>query len=266
MSASAIFTGLVTHERFAAPPHRFRYPVCLYLLDLDELPELDRRLRLFGWNRPRPASFRDGDHLGDPGRSLAGNLRAFVESQGQRWPGGRVLALTNCRVFGYVFNPLSLFYCFDGEGALRAVVAEVNNTFGDRHPYLLVVPDREPPESCRPGDRPRFTWREKKVMHVSPFLSLDGTYVFDLEAPSDRVRVRIDLTAGGATQLSATLALDRRMELSDAAIARSLLRYPFETMKVIGAIHWEALRLWRKRAPFWSRPPYDPDAARRRPA
>jgi DUF1365 family protein len=266
MTRSAIYFGTVTHERFVGPRHRFRYPAALFLLDLAELPELDTRSRLFGWNRRRPVAFRDRDHLGDPQRAASENVRTFVEAHGEPWPGGRVLLLTNCRLFGYVFNPLSLFYCYDTAGTLALVVAEVNNTFGDRHAYLL--PASRAQRATAPGavGPLRLSWREKKAMHVSPFLSLDGTYAFTLEPPSDRVRARIDLAVGDVPQLSATLALEAPEPIDDRAVALMLLRYPLETIKVIGAIHWEALRLWRKGAPFRSRPPYDPEAARRRPA
>ena len=259
---SALYEGVVTHQRLSGPAHQFTYPIYMHLLDLDELGELDRRLRLFGYNRARAVSFRDADHLGDPARSVTDNLRAWLEGQGVGWPGGAVRLLTHCRVLGYVFNPVSFFYCHDREGHLAAIVAEVNNTFGERHPYLLRAGEALPEDGQRPAGQAHLCeWREKKVFHVSPFFSLDGTYRFLMAPPGERVRARIDLTVEGRTVFTSALALERRA-LDDRALASMLVRYPMVTARVFAAIHWQAFKLWRKKAPFWSKPPYDPEAAR----
>ncbi len=251
---SSVCAGWVSHRRHARPGHGFRYRVFLTLLDLDELPALDRELRLFGHHRRRPVSFRDGDHLAASGRGVRAELAEVVEAAGHEMPDGRVELLTGCRVMGYVFNPVSVFYCYDRHERLTVAVAEVNNTYGDRHSYVLPVAD------------PSFDGRSKKLMHVSPFLQPDaGTYRWELPAPAGRVSLGIDLTRGGETVLAARLSLDRR-PLTDRALASALLRYPFMTVQVIGAIHFEALRLWRKGARFWDRPPYDPELARGGPA
>jgi uncharacterized protein len=250
---SALYEGEVRHARLVPPVHRFRYRIFLTLLDLDEIPALAARLRLFGHGRWRPLSFHDGDHLGPKGRSVRENLEQLLLGRGIAPPGGRILLLTHCRIFGYVFNPVSLYYCLDREEVLRVVVAEVNNTFGDTWPYVLEV-------AAGGGT----TWREKKLMHVSPFFSLDGTYDFVLPLPGETAEVSIDLTHGGHTVLAAHMSL-KRAPLTDRALLRMLLRLPFMTLKVILAIHWEALRLWLKRAPLFPRPPLDPESARRRP-
>jgi DUF1365 family protein len=253
---SALYVGTVAHDRRHGPRHQFRYPLYMHLLDLEELPAVARTLRLFGHNRARPVSFRDADHLGDRGRPVAENLRAWVETRGVEWPGGRVTLLTHCRVFGYVFNPVSFFYLHDRTGQLAAIVAEVNNTFGERHCYLLG------PSTEVSSTSTRRAWRDKKVFHVSPFFSLDGSYRFEMSAPGDDVFARIDLTVAGALRFRATLALER-VPLDDRALARMLIRYPLMTARIMGAIHWEALKLWRKGVPFQSKPRYDPEAARR---
>ncbi|MCG6921318.1 MAG: DUF1365 domain-containing protein [Acidobacteriota bacterium] len=252
---SSLCEGWVSHRRRDNPGHRFRYRVFLMLLDLDELPDLGRRLSLFGHNRRRPVSFRDADHLAASGRAVKADLAETVRAAGYAMPEGRVELLTNCRVLGHVFNPVSMFYCYDRTDGLALAVAEVNNTYGDRHCYVLPVAD------------PEFDGRLKKLMHVSPFFRPDaGTYRWELPAPSDdRVSLGIDLTRGGETVLAARLSLNRR-PLTDRALASALLRYPFMTLQVIGAIHFEALRLWRKGARFWERPPYDPELARGGPA
>jgi DUF1365 family protein len=253
LPGSALYRGVVVHGRRIRPVHAFRYRLFMLLLDLDALPDLDRRLRLFGHNRGRPVSYRDADHLGDPSRSTRDNVEAFLRDGGLEVPGGPIFVLTHGRVFGYVFNPVSFFYCYDREGRLAAVVAEVNNTFGERHPYRLPVRDRA------------YVWHEKKLMHVSPFFSLDGTYRFELPPPGERLEARIDLAHGGETVLASHLSLERR-SLTDASLLGALARYPLMTASVIAAIHWQALRLWLKGARVWTKPPYDPEAARRRPA
>jgi hypothetical protein len=256
---SAIYAGTLTHRRLNGPDHGFAYPIYMHLLDLDEIDDIAARLRWFGRNRVRPVAFYDRDHLGAPGATVKDNLRAFVEGAGHRWPGGRVSVLTHCRVFGYVFNPVSFFYCHRPDGELGMVVAEVNNTFGDRHPYVLPVERGEVREAGKAG--PRYRWVEKKVMHVSPFYSLDGSYVWDFDVPGEASHTRVDVTLRGERLFAATLTL-RRRELTDAAIRAVLVRYPLMTVKVIGAIHWEALKLWWKGAPFHSQPKYDPESAR----
>lgn len=251
---SSLCEGWVSHHRGARPRHGFCYRVVLTLLDLDELSTLDRRLRLFGHNRGRPVSFRDEDHLAASGRGVRADLAETVRTAGHAMPEGRVEVLTHCRILGYVFNPISVFYCYDREENLSLVVAEVNNTYGDRHSYVLPVGDAS------------FEWRTKKLMHVSPFFQPDaGTYRWKLPPPADRVSLGIDLTREGATSLAARLSASRR-PLTDGALASALVRYPFMTAKVIAAIHFEALRLRLKGARFWSRPPYNPELARGGPA
>lgn len=247
MTASGLYQGHVVHRRLAGPGHGFRYPLYMLLLDLDELGALDRRLRLFGHNRARPVGFNDRDHLDAGDDPTRAKLERTFAREGLPFPGGRVLLLTHPRVFGYVFNPVSFFYCFDAAGGLAAVVAEVNNTYGDRHCYVL---------TGHSG-----AWDSKKLMHVSPYFSLAGTYRWELSPPGDHLDVAVDLSQGGARVLTAGLHLERR-PLSDAALLRALVTYPLMTASVIAAIHWEALRLRWKGAIFRDRPPYDPEAAR----
>ena len=254
MTRSSLCEGWVSHRRTDRPGHGFRYPVFLTLLDLDELSGLDRRLRLFGHNRRRPVAFRDADHLEAGPGGVRSDLRRTVRAAGHEMPGGRVEILTNCRILGYVFNPISVFSCYDEVDRLALAVGEVNNTYGDRHSYVL------------PGEDPGFDGSTKKLMHVSPFLQPDaGTYRWQVPAPSERVALGIDLTRAGEVVLAARLSLARK-PLTDRALLSALLRYPFMTLQVIAAIHFEALRLWGKGARFWDRPAYDPDLARGGPA
>jgi DUF1365 family protein len=250
---SAIYVGHVVHQRLGAIEHGFRYPMTMFLLDVDEIGAIADRIRMFGYNRRRPVSFRDGDHLGDPARPVAENIRTFLRTGGIDAPIARVLLLTQCRVLGYVFNPVSFFYALDASGAVRAVVAEVHNTFGERHPYLL------------PVDAAAREWRpvEDKVFHVSPFFTLDGQYRFAVDAPADRMTIRIDLHDAGRVTLATRLTLERR-PLTTGSLARVVVRHPLMPQRVIAGIHWEALRLWWKGARYYPKPPYDPHGVARR--
>lgn len=251
---SACYVGAVTHSRVSGPRHAFAYPVYMHLVDLDELAVSDRRLRLFGTARHRVVRFDGRDHFDGSG-DVGAALRRVVSQAGEPWPGGRVEVLTHCRLFGFVFNPVSFWFCYDPSGALALVVCEVNNTFGDRHPYVLAVR-----AATRVGET-RYRWSSKKLMHVSPFFPLDGSYTWDLEVPGPQARLRVDVTLRGERQFAASFLADRH-PLTDGTIARLLVTYPAMTLKVVAAIHWEALKLRIKGAPFRSQPPYDPEAAR----
>jgi DUF1365 family protein len=165
--------------------------------------------------------------------------------------GTRIELLTQLRLFGYVFNPVSFYWCRDPDGTLRCLVAEVHNTFGERHPYLL-VPDAAPDHAGR------VRMAVDKAFHVSPFMGLEGRYLFELDAaPADLVSMRIDEERGGERFFQAVLAA-RRVELDGHSLARVLARRPLMTFQVSALIRWQALRLWAKRVPFHRKPPYLP--------
>jgi uncharacterized protein len=249
-------TGHVSHARMHAAKHAFRYPLYMLLADLDALESVNRNCRLLGYNRRRVLGLHDADHF--DGQPLGRAVRAAVEQAGHGWPGGRVLALTHPRVFGYVFNPISLFYCFDTHDRLETVVAEVSNTYGERHAYVL-------PGHAAMGPSPgACRWTAKKVFHVSPFFSMDGTYRFEIASPGERVDVGIDLEVGGQRRFAARLQL-RTTPLADRALLGALMRYPLMTVQVMAAIHVEAARLWWKGVEYLPKPAYAPEAARRTP-
>lgn len=235
MSASAIYQGYVTHCRIRPTCHAFRYRVFSLLLDLSEIEALAARSRLFKRNRRGLLSFHDGDH-GD-----GGDLRAWARAQLAKHGiavDGPIRLLCYPRLFGYVFNPLSVWFCYDIGGALAAMIYEVHNTFGERHAYVLPAAPGGGPQQQECG----------KAFYVSPFLSMDCRYTFRIRPPGEDVLIAIDECEAGAPVLNAVFAGQRR-PLTDANLALALLRHPLMTLKVTAAIRFEALRLWLKRVP-----------------
>ncbi len=236
------------HARRSPHDHVFRYPVSMALLDLDDLPDLDRRLRLFGWNRRAVTSYHDADHI---------DVRAVLAENGiDLGPGASIQVLTNLRVLGYVFNPVSFWWCRREDGLLACIVAEVNNTFGERHPYVLRP--REPAQEGR-----RAVFETDKRLHVSPFMSMDESYTWWVSDPEERLSVRMDVHEAGRPDFHATLTA-RRVPLTSASLRSSLVRYPLMPARVLGRIHWQALRLWLKRTPVYRKPPFIPGQGSRR--
>ena len=215
-------------------------------LDLAELPRLFARRWLWSAARPSLAWFRREDHLGDPRVPLDQAVRDLVEAETGRRPRGAIRLLTHLRYFGYCFNPVSFYYCFDPTGAqVETIVAEVNNTpWRERHCYVLDAQIRQ----VRPG-----RYRLAKTFHVSPFMPMEQVYDWRFGPPGAALAVHMESYAGGTKVFDATLGL-RRREISTTALARTLLRFPVMTGQVIAAIHWQALRLWLKRVPVFTHP------------
>jgi len=239
---SALYVGSVMHRRMTPRRHRLRYRAFWLLIDLDETDAFDR-LRLFSRGRFNLVSFHERDHGDGKGR-----LRAYVQrtltEHSVDWDGGRIALLCMPRILGYVFNPLSIYFCYRRDGALAALLYEVRNTFGQMHSYLLPV---------RTQTTPIRQWCDK-VFYVSPFLGMDMTYDFRVVPPADNVSVVVSAANPRGPVLVASLVGERR-PLSDRALARALLSHPLMTLKVIGAIHWEALKIWRKGIRLEPRPP-----------
>lgn len=234
MTASALYGGTVVHTRLRPKRHKLSYRVFSLLLDLDELDDLGARLRLFAHNGPAIFSFHDKDH----GDGTPAGLRAWAEAQLKAAgfsiarPSIRVLCYP--RIWGYVFNPLTVFFCSDERGTLRAILYEVTNTFGERRTYVIRTDGQGPVEhSCA------------KELYVSPFVPMDCTYHFHIAPPESSVVVRINETDAEGLLLVASFA-GKRQALTDATLLRALLTYPLMTLKVSLAIHWEAFKLWRK--------------------
>lgn len=241
---SALYCGTVVHRRFRPRGHRLAYRVFYLLLDLDELPLLGRRLRLFSHNRLGLMSFHDRDHGTGDGSALRGHVERQLVAAGIAPDGGAIRLLCLPRILGYAFNPLSVYFCHRRDGGLAAILYEVNNTFRERHTYVMPIAD---------GRALPIRQRCAKRFHVSPFLGMAMTYDFEIAPPGDGVAIAIGEADGEGALLQAAFA-GRRLSLSDRNLLRVFLRYPLLTLKVIGAIHWEALKLWLKGVPLTRRP------------
>lgn len=240
MPAAELFIGRTVHER-RTPRHRFDYRVALMMIDLERLDEADRQARLFSVNRFNLYGFYERDHGPRDGSSLAAWARAQFKQAGIEADSAQIRLLCSPRVAGYVFNPISIYFA-EQQGRLQGVIYQVHNTFGDTHAYIVAA-----------GGGRRHSHRADKVFHVSPFFDVSGRYDFVLRQPDDRFKLVIKKQAEGGSDFLATMALKARA-LTSPALLRLFASQPFSTLKTIGAIHFEALRLWLKGARYHSRP------------
>ncbi|RIK67445.1 MAG: DUF1365 domain-containing protein [Planctomycetota bacterium] len=247
---SCIYEGRVRHRRHAPVRHAFDYGLFLMYLDLAELPALFRRRALWSVERFNLAQFRRGDHHGDPAVPLDTAIRSLVEARTGRRPAGPIRILTHLRYFGYVFNPVSFYYCFDPDDRrVETIVAEINNTpWGEQHCYVLPVSS-----SATAGAHHRF--RLRKDFHISPFMDMNLAYDWRFTEPGRRLAVHMESYDRGKSLLDVTMSMTRRA-ISGPALARVLARYPLMTARVITAIYWQALRLRLKKVPFFAHPKY----------
>ncbi|NJD33077.1 MAG: DUF1365 domain-containing protein [Gammaproteobacteria bacterium] len=245
---SCLYKGWVRHRRHAPGPHAFRYRVCMLYLDLAELPQALDGHWLWSARRPALARWHRRDHHGDPGERLDESIRALASQRGGGRPEGPIRLLTNPRYFGYGFNPVSFYYCFDASDTrIEAIVAEINNTpWGERHCYVL-------PSAANAGRPSRLRFRFGKDFHVSPFMPMDLDYDWRFSVPGERLLVHMENWRRGEHVFDATLSLARE-PIGSKSLAGALAAYPFMTAKVAGAIYWQALRLWLKRTPFFTHP------------
>ncbi len=240
---SSLYVGAVMHRRLRPRVHQFRYRAFWLLIDLDELPSLTERLWLFSHNRANLFSLHDADH----GDGTATSLRLQVECQlgeaGVRIGAGRISLLCMPRTLGYGFNPLSVYFCHYPDGTLAALIYQVHNTFGERHSYVMPVAQASGVvhQGC------------PKSFYVSPFMDMNLRYEFRVSRPPGRIAVGIRAGTAEGPMFTAALA-GQRNDLTDRMLARLCLTIPAVTIKVMAAIHWEALRLWVKGIGYRRRP------------
>ncbi|MEM1204260.1 MAG: DUF1365 domain-containing protein [Acidobacteriota bacterium] len=247
--ASAIYEGRVRHRRFQPHGHAFEYPLFMMYLDLGEIDDLLDRSALASTRRPAPVRFRRRDYLGDPGVPLAEAVRDLVEERSGVRPRGPIRLLTHLRYWGFGFNPVSFYYCFDPAGErVEHVVAEVANTpWNERYSYVLSDPE--------PRGRSRaMTWEMPKVFHVSPFMDMDMDYRWTFSEPSGKLLVHMENHKPAGKMFDATLTLERTRGMTPRAILGTQLRYPIMSAKVVFWIYFQALKLWLKKTPFYPHP------------
>ena len=265
---SRLYECHVMHARFLPKPHRFVYRIFMLAVDLDELPALDRRLHFFSVNAPNLYSFRDTDFLpvseplhnpsankstqpvchllSDKPASLKTRVLAYLAERGvDPGPGGRVELVTLPRVLGYLFNPVSFYFCYDRTGACVASIAEVTNTFREMKPFFLGP-------QTRLDSSATFHLRAPKNFYVSPYSDVDVDFDFHLRAPSGKLAIQIDDYVDGKRALTSTLTGPVR-PLTDSALAWFTFKYPFLTLRVIALIHWHALLLYFKKIPWFAK-------------
>lgn len=232
---SRIYTGEVMHHRSSPVTHTLKYPVYFYAFDLDELDELHRGVKFFSHNRFNIASLRDKDYLRGEG-SISGKIKQFLKESGVKDPIARIELITSARYFGYVFNPVSFYFCYKKDNSIAAVAAEVNNTFGEKHLYVLNKPVKN-------SDNKFFAFEHVKEFHVSPFNTIDGKYLFQFSKSADPVEIRITLIRNNEKIMIARLT-GNSSPLTSGNLIKTISRYPFTVLKTVPRIYREAFKLF----------------------
>jgi len=251
---SAIYEGTVRHRRFAPVPNEFTYRLFMLYLDLAELPEVFRGCWLWSAEHFNLAYLRRRDHLGNPAIVMDEAVRQLVAERTGARLAGPIRLLTHLRYFGHCFNPVSFFYCYDPAGEkVETIVAEITNTpWHERYCYVL-------PEAMNEHRQPWKRYRFPKTFHVSPFIDMNVDYDWRFLEPGERLQVHMEDYVDDGKLFDATLSL-RRRPITGANLWRVLARYPLMTVQIVAKIHWQALRLWRKGAPFHVHPKKREDA------
>lgn len=249
MTGSALYTGAVIHRRIKPRRHHLRHSCFWTLLDLDEIDELARTRRLFSHNRFNAMSFYERDHGDGSEIPLRAQVELLLDRAGVEHDGGTIHLLCMPRVFGYGFNPISVFYCRNRDGVLNAMLYQVHNTFGQRHTYLIPID-----ESARRNRQDRIRQSCGKDFYVSPFMEMDMRYDFAAELPDESVSLSICGQDREGPMIYAALKGIRK-PFTDATLLKATLRHPFVTLKVMAAIHLHALFIWLKGIRLTKQPP-----------
>ncbi|WP_337268225.1 DUF1365 domain-containing protein [Oryzifoliimicrobium ureilyticus] len=242
---SALMTGHVTHARLKPKQHNLAYRIYSLLIDLDELEVLNRRLRFFSVDRFNLFSFYRNDRGDRSGSDLRTQVERSMRNAGLECDGGKILLLTMPRLLGWAFNPLSVYFCYGRDEELKAILWEVDNTFGERHGYLIPVDPSQTNEIHQGCD---------KNFYVSPFMDMDLRYEFHVRPPQETMSIRIDTLDAQDELVLTARHLARRHALTDRALLSAFVKIPFLTLRVVGGIHWEALKIWLKGIRLRTRP------------
>ncbi|MCR8559200.1 DUF1365 domain-containing protein [Mucilaginibacter sp. BJC16-A38] len=241
---SCLYKARVMHNRLAPKVHRFHYDVFMFYLDLDEIDTLDKKLKFMSRNRFNLFNFRDKDHLQlprenpDQSKKIRKHITDYLHTNGVQIGNGRIMVLTNLCTFGYQFNPVSFYFCYDEQNQPACSIVEVCNTFLEMKPYFLGAATKQDNS---------FKLNTEKYFYVSPFIDMDTNFDFDLQIPGEKLQLKIDdYDKEGKRFFISTLSGERK-PLTDSNLLLYFFSFPLITLKVIVLIHWQALKLWLKK-------------------
>jgi DUF1365 family protein len=237
---SCLYETHIMHCRIRPVRHQFMHKIFMFYFNLDEMDALTQRLFLLSHNRANVYSFRDDDHFKRDGLGIKEKVLAFLKEKGLQLDGGTIMLLTNVRTFGYLFNPVSFYFCFDLQGNPVCVVPEIGNTFKEIKPFFIG------PKDMREG---QFVSQQKKYFYISPFVKLDMPMDFQLSVPDQTLNIKID-DFDEQGKFLYTVMSGKSKALTNSQLFWMTLKYPLVTLKVIVLIHWHALMLWFKKVPF----------------
>ncbi|XDD48566.1 DUF1365 domain-containing protein [Leptospira sp. WS39.C2] len=234
----------VFHKRTAPTENKFRYKIFNFYLDLEEIDQLSHKSAIFSRNRWNLFSFYDRDHLQFGKTTIYENVKTFLEASGVKVPIGKIFLLTNLRVLGYVFNPVSFYFCFDQKGEPIVAIAEVGNTFGEIKPYIGWFQKANGTIA-----NPDVYIREQKQFYVSPFIPLDSEFEFRLNLPNEKLQIGVDSYEEGK-RILITSFIGKKIPFQSKYLLKLFIQFPFITVKIITLIHWQAFKLWIKKIPY----------------